>query len=219
MVGEPSKGRGGPAEARLPDTRWTAPGREALTLLRHRRGGPEGGGAPESAGRPVRAAHKQRRRSRSLTSPTGPISGKRAEQPTARRRRHERDSATGLLEVARGRPGHVASLAAPQGGNDLKAAARWLPTTGEDISGTDRDRGPARASRRPPGGPIASRPGPDAAAGKGDSQNLSPPAAGTRAGTARGLGRERNSPESPEGGAAPGGTAPPARSPLPPGRT
>lgn len=28
--GEPSKGRGGPAEARLPDTRWTAPGREVF---------------------------------------------------------------------------------------------------------------------------------------------------------------------------------------------
>lgn len=62
-------------------------------------------------------------------------------------------SDAGLLERCVGHRGQIRSLVAvagaPEGRSDIKAAARWRPTTGAYVSGTDPDRGPARAPCRP----------------------------------------------------------------------
>lgn len=48
------------------------------------------------------------------------------------------------------------SLDTPQRRNNIKAATRWLPTTGANVSGMDLDPGLARVSQCPSGKPIVS---------------------------------------------------------------
>ncbi|XP_054580736.1 uncharacterized protein C10orf67 homolog, mitochondrial [Eptesicus fuscus] len=73
-------------------------------------------------------------------------------------RRHDLNTATGLLQVGLGHHGRLSSLDAPQGRNDVKADARWLLRTNANIGRTGPDPWPARASHRLSRGLVASRP-------------------------------------------------------------
>ena len=120
-----------------------------------------------SVGRSVRPSVRHRGRPRVLvdprgrphspTSPAGTTSG-----PEVGRRRA---GATGTIppappacwkssagDAAKSRPSWH-----PEGTDDIKAAARWRPTTVASVSGTEPDLPPARATRRPARGPISSR--------------------------------------------------------------
>lgn len=95
--------------------------------------------------------------------------------------RLHRDDSAGDAGRPQRLPGHSGQIpplgavaGAPEGRDDIKAAARWRPTTGANVSGTDPDREPARAPRRRPGRRTSSRPTSDGLYGPGAGR-LRPP--------------------------------------------
>lgn len=108
-----------------------------------------------SADQPIPSATSQAAATPSL-SPAGPISGETrpgtdGPAPLAQSQQHgwppgSRPGALWLLPLCR----------CSGGRKDIKVAATWLLTTVVN-DGTDQDPGPARASLRPPGEPIASQ--------------------------------------------------------------
>ena len=157
----------GPAARRGPP-RSAAPERPRATRLRRSPStDPAVRSFGRSVGRSVRPSVRHRGRPRVLvdprgrphspTSPAGTTSG-----PEVGRRRA---GATGTIppappacwkssagDAAKSRPSWH-----PEGTDDIKAAARWRPTTVASVSGTEPDLPPARATRRPARGPISSR--------------------------------------------------------------
>lgn len=159
---------GGPAHGRVPPSQRSSPA-SAFGCPRaagHRRAPVDTTGQPggRAAVTPSETCTSNLRRTGDAPSP-----------------RHHRDDSAGDAGRPQRLPGHSGQIpplgavaGAPEGTDDIKAAARWRPTTGANISGTDPDREPARAPRRRPGRRTSSRPTSDVLSGPGAGR-LRPP--------------------------------------------
>lgn len=82
------------------------------------------------------------------------ISGESRNRPPLRTTGTVAASVDGPPELWPAPGGRITSLAkftkAQEGRDNIKAAARWLPTTGLNVSGMDSDRWPATDQLRPP---------------------------------------------------------------------
>ena len=125
---------------------------------------PAAGGARSDAGRPGQAVPQAGSRARRRSHPHRP-----ARPISSDSRRRPRLGATGtvatsvawLPELCLGPGGRVTALTkvaaeAPETRDNIKAAARWLPTTGSNVPGPDPGRRPATEdAAAPPGRPNA----------------------------------------------------------------